>query len=343
MKYKKKDQFTLKEEYFCHTIGFVCTTLFILPFISIKKASDCYNILKLLNTYNYLWIIKIFLILWTILTFYLAFRILKQCFITNDNPISKIRSAPQGYVELEGIQHYLPKKSLLSPLTKTNCTWYAYLIEEKRDKSWCVVESGESDEQFLIIDTTGQCVIYPEGADIFPHIHKEWSDSVFTNLCPRRYTELLLTPNEYIYVSGVFCTLDNPKIKEQQEEVFKLIKEWKLDYPKLLQDFNIKVNQKGEIDPEDWEKVVKNAEQQISLKYSKNSENSENIKVVNTISKHGLMLDQPFIISALRKKDLLKKLYFKFVGYFMLFFVLTIPTFTVQTWYIDWFKLYCKM
>jgi|GEM_PF-6884927 len=340
MKHKKKDPYSLKEEYFCHIVGVICIILFIFPFLGNKTSHDCHNTWSFLNTTYYVWILKISLILWAVLSFYLAFVILKQYFITNDNPISKIHSAPQGYVELEGIQNYLPNKSLTSPLSNTSCTWYAYIVEEKRGRYWHEIESGESTENFLMTDTTGQCIIYPDGADIFPHTYKEWYDTPPGHWYKHRYVEQLLTPNEYIYVSGIFRTLDNPQIKEKQEEVFQLIKEWKQDYGKLLQNFDIKPNKDGEIEPNDWEKIVKSAEQQINSKYPNSLENP---KTVNTISNHGIMLDQPFIISGLRKKDLLKKLYFKFIFYIVLFFTLIVPIFTIQTWYLDWFKHYCNI
>lgn len=336
--------FRLKAEYFCHIIGGICFVLCILVFNS--KTKDYCHYLLFLKTNHYILITKTFFILWAIVSFHLAFVIFKKYLVIYNNPTSKINSAAQGYVEIQGIQHCLPNKNINAPLSGIDCTWYRYTIQEKkytfgsRWKQWVEIEKGESKENFMVVDTTGQCIIYPDEADIFPNSEKVWYDGSWALTSKYRYTEQLLIPNEYIYVCGMFSTVVDPRIKKKQEEVFKLIKEWKQNYPKLLEKFDIKVNKDGTIDPSVWERVVKGAEVEIDLRYPENDLNQ--VKSVNIISGKGLMLDEPFIISALQEKELLKKLQIKSCCYLVWSFVLIFPIFSIDSWYASWSQLICK-
>ena len=340
----KKGKFSLKEEWVFYIMLYSTFIALYLPF---KFSERHKNLDTVLFKENYhLWgkmVIVIALLLLTAVAFYLAFRILNQYLIVKNNPISKIRSAAQGYIEIEGIQAVLPGKTLLlSPLSKTPCTWYAYIIEELRRNSrggsyWAVKESGESKEHFMLVDTTGQCIICPEGADIFTSLYTVWIDEEDPRL---RYTERLLLPNVHAYITGVFRTLpgvsQNEDVIEKHKEVSALIKKWKQDYSVLLEKYD--TNKNGKLDEDEWRNVIKSAEQEINNQYPTptNSDGMvEEAGLVNIISKEGRMLDQPFLISNLRKSEVLKKFHAKFAFYLVVFFVSAIAACTPDTWYYD--------
>ncbi len=330
---KRRRAFALKEEYIFYTMLTISLLVMYLP-IEFSKRNKKVDFALFNSIYNSWgeWAIKAALVLLGIISFYLAFRILKQYFIINNNPLSKIRSAAQGYVEVEGVQAFLPGKSLCSPLTKTPCTWYAYMVEELsstgKGSHWVVKESGESSEHFMLVDTTGQCIISPDGADVFTRFYKVWIDPD-----NKRCTEQLLMPNEHVYVTGVFRTFSssdiNPESAEKNQKVLDLVKQWKQDYARLLQEFD--VNKDGNLDKDEWDNVVRAAEKQINGQYPDSS--SEDVVTVNIISKEGRKLDEPFIISDLRKKEILMKFHKKFVFYLVIFFVTIVAFCTVKTWY----------
>ena len=86
-----------------------------------------------------------------------------------DTPTARVRSAPQGYVELTGLS--LPYRgSVRAALTGLPCLWYRFKIEEKRgtgkSRRWVTVESGEADSPFLLDDGTGRCLVEPNGAEL---------------------------------------------------------------------------------------------------------------------------------------------------------------------------------
>ena len=119
-----------------------------------------------------------------LISLYGIFRNLHRYQIVKDTPTSRIVSAHQGYVELEGRGHLMQGTPIVSPLSKMQCLWYSYKIERRvkgdRDLSplrtdWEKVDSGISDNLFLLEDATGMCVVDPEGATIKPSFSKTWT------------------------------------------------------------------------------------------------------------------------------------------------------------------------
>ena len=100
-----------------------------------------------------------------------------------DTPTSRVRSAAQGLVELNGMLDAGGHEPLLSPLGKKPCLWYRFRVEEHRgrsdrDNQWRTVEQGVSGRPFLLRDPTGadgvgkvlnvgqQRLRYPKGCSV---------------------------------------------------------------------------------------------------------------------------------------------------------------------------------
>ncbi|MEY3183105.1 MAG: hypothetical protein RLZ35_1090 [Pseudomonadota bacterium] len=86
-------------------------------------------------------------------------------------PTSLIRSAAQGQVELNGIQHSSLVSPLKSPLTLTACTWYDYVIQKKeidtqQRVTWQTIYQQTSDTPILLRDKTGECWVFPSQATV---------------------------------------------------------------------------------------------------------------------------------------------------------------------------------
>ena len=94
-------------------------------------------------------------------------RRLRQVRRLTDAASSRIASAPQGTVEVQG--YAWPVKPLENPFELSNVVFYDFKIEEERksgnSSSWHVVFSDTSTQPFAIIDTTGFAIIYPQSAD----------------------------------------------------------------------------------------------------------------------------------------------------------------------------------
>ncbi|MGH8551406.1 MAG: GIDE domain-containing protein [Methylococcales bacterium] len=135
-----------------------------------------------------------------LLCFYCSFRALHQTRIIEDTPTSKIRSAAQGYTELEGLAELLEGEPIIAPLTGTRCVWYSFRVEERASdasgfgrvhflldgswtdllnwrhgaKGWSTIRKATSDAIFRLRDDTGFCIVDPEYAAVNPAVSYTW-------------------------------------------------------------------------------------------------------------------------------------------------------------------------
>ena len=201
-----------------------------------------------------------------------SFRALVKARTIEDVPTSKIRSAPQGYVELSGTASLDEGTELLfSPLTMTPCLWYHYKIEryQRRGKSshWSTVEQGTSERPFLLSDNTGRCLIDPRHADVTTNNRRRWrghhrrplggpgkSSSSLLSGGKYRYSEQSIAPEQWLYAIGQF-TSHHPDSPEQQARARAgaLLREWKQDRASLIRRFD--TDGDGEVDLAEWEQA----------------------------------------------------------------------------------------
>lgn len=180
-----------------------------------------------------------------------------------DTPTSKIASAAQGYVELNGRAKQAQDIPLLSKLTLLPCVWYRYIIEQRRsdDKGYDIVEQGTSDDTFLLDDGSGQCFVDPDYAEITTHHKQVWKKGDY------RYTEYRLSPLDTLYAIGEFTTLGGANSDlDFKGDLNALLAEWKRDKTSLHERFDL--NRNGQIDPEEWELAVLAAKREVAKQHS---------------------------------------------------------------------------
>jgi hypothetical protein len=254
---------------------------------------------------------------------YGIFRFFHRSRIIDDTPTSKIRSAHQGFVELEGQGRLMKGTPIISPLSQQQCLWYRYKIEKKvrehdighhsssshTNTSWETVDSGVSDNLFLLADETGICVIDPEGATVTPSFSKTWygdryypvtdihsaSAALSMNLGSTgnkyRFSEKRIDVGEDLYVLGRFKSIGGRREKlDKSGEVRELLAKWKKQPNFLLARFDD--NDDGEIDVDEWQKVMAAAEQEVEKSFTERLVQPE----VHTISKP-IDSRRPYIIS----------------------------------------------
>jgi hypothetical protein len=181
---------------------------------------------------------------------------LRRARLIEDIPASKIRSAPQGGVELSGLARPDPNGPLASPLSGTPCVWYRTRIEREGDRHrWQTVQSNTSQRPFQLDDNTGHCLIDPRGADISTVRHRRWREG------DHRYTESLLCEGDWLYLIGWFQSIHPPGPAAQAQQLSRqLLREWKEDQPALLARFD--ANGDNLIDGEEWERARSQAASQ---------------------------------------------------------------------------------
>ncbi len=220
------------------------------------------------------WVVWALLVVGALVAFYYAFRQWHRARIIEDAPTAKIRSAPQGYVELEGVGRMMAGEPIISPLTAKNCLWFRYKVERKetvhikdtRTTRWRVVEQGVSDALFLLEDETGQCVIDPDGAEVTPLDTLVWYGDTPRPMdvpllgrgrigfgASYRYTETFIMAGQPLYVLGQFQTIRAVDGYSSAEIARDLIRSWKSDQRLLLAHFD--TNRDGKVDAREWETV----------------------------------------------------------------------------------------
>lgn len=190
-----------------------------------------------------------------------------------DTPTSKIRSAAQGYIELEGIAQMLPGDPVISPLSGQQCCWWKYAVEHKqttysngrRTTRWSTVEAASSDDLFQLVDDTGDCVVDPDGARVIPNHRVRWygnarrpsrkpDKSPFFGFGSYRYTEQVVRIGSPLYALGWFRTQGGLSHSfDDRTAVRELLAEWKADQARLLREFD--TNGDGQIDMDEWAAV----------------------------------------------------------------------------------------
>ncbi len=178
-----------------------------------------------------------------------------------DTPTSNIATAAQGYVELSGRAQQPGGTPLVSRLTNLPCVWFRYEIYERSSNDrWSLEESGESDDPFVIKDTTGQCIVDPEGAEVVCSRKQTWTKDKY------RYTEWLLLPQERIYALGEFVSLGGANSElDLNADVGTLLAQWKTSQPELLKRFDL--SQDGALDVKEWELARRQARREVEAEH----------------------------------------------------------------------------
>lgn len=245
-----------------------------------------------------------------------------------DIPTSRVRSAAQGYVELEGHCELMDGPPILSPLTGSHCVWYQYSIEERRgsgkNRRWVKLESARSSDLFLLVDATGQCVIDPDGACVTAAVNEKWygpnrdSKPRTTGshwLIPGgryRFREARLHPGDPLYAIGLFETVGGAGSGTDHQNMLRgILREWKADSEMLLQRFDKDRN--GEIGLDEW-KAVRAAAWQEVLKHHAELQTAEPVHTLTAT--HDTR--RPYLLSALPQFDLVKRYQFYMFALFTL-------------------------
>ena len=171
---------------------------------------------------------------------------LKRLRMVRDTPTSRVASAAQGYVELIGRGRQIKEAPLLSKFTALPCLWYRYTVK-RRDSNdkWEIMDSGESQDCFLLRDDTGVCLVDPDQAEIITKHRDQWERDGY------QYTEWKLIEQDYLYVIGQFRTQGGSNLEfDTRAELNALLAEWKKDMPTLHARFDLDNN--GTLDMREW-------------------------------------------------------------------------------------------
>lgn len=255
-----------------------------------------------------------------------AFVYLKRRRVIEDMPTSLIRSAPQGYVELQGMADLMDGEPIHAPLSMKLCGWYKYKVEHrethysngKRTPRWVTVDQATSEDLFYLVDTSGHCAIDPEGAVVTPTHSNVWygtsripgryhdSDGVWWARVlgqvgkPYRYNEQRIEPGDPIYAIGHFTTHGGAGSRfDNNAAVGELLREYKRDQATILERFDD--NGDGQIDAKEWKKARVEAEREVAAGQKEGSGPPPVDVLGRTCDRR-----RPFVIAAGTEDDIIK-------------------------------------
>ena len=217
-----------------------------------------------------------------------------------DTPRSKIGSAAQGFVELQGKCEFYGDRVTQGFMHGPPCVWHRYSVGCAENET---SQSGQSDLPFVIRDETGTCVVNPDGAKIISSGRRSWSHG------GKYYRTHYIRHGAELYVFGEMrtngCSVTS---YNERSEFASVLRTWKQDQPWLLEEFDADKN--GEIDSDEWDNARARAEKIARDKF----EVKRVDRVENSIRKPSNGL--PMLISDQHPDTLTKK--FLLLGYFNL-------------------------
>jgi hypothetical protein len=113
-----------------------------------------------------------------------GFRLLQRRHLILNTPVSKIRSASMGMVELSGLA--VGPYTMVAPITGRACYFHRTMVwewkREGRSSKWVKVAAECKHVPFFLDDNTGKIMIDPRGADLDLHrdFQEQFCDSFFT-------------------------------------------------------------------------------------------------------------------------------------------------------------------
>ena len=129
-----------------------------------------------------------------------------------DTPVSKVRSASLGMVELNGLA--AGPYTIEAPITERDCFYYRTVAWEwkqsGKNKQWVKVAAESMHVPFFLDDNTGKVMVDPRGAELDLHrdFQQEFCDSFFT-------TKPEAPPNVFAFLSRHGVSTTN-KIKVEE-------------------------------------------------------------------------------------------------------------------------------
>ncbi|MCC6202023.1 MAG: hypothetical protein IT494_03350 [Gammaproteobacteria bacterium] len=268
--------------------------------------------------------IAIAALLGTIALFFAA-GALRRRFAITGTPTSLIRSAAQGYVEFEGHGELLDGEPIIAPLSQRHCTWFRYKIEQRRERvsggrresEWQVIEQGVSDALFQLVDSSGRCVVDPDGATVTPSVRRVWYGTSARPDGPNaprfsfgqryRFSEERMHSGDPLFAIGMFLTAGGAGAAlPNAAEIRDLIRLWKVNQEELLRRFDR--TRDGTIDATEWEAVRAAAIAEVTARSPATL--APAVDVLRASGDPG----RPFVLAAMSQEDLIRRLGWQALG-----------------------------
>ncbi len=217
-----------------------------------------------------------------------------------DTPKSKIGSAAQGFVELQGRCRFYGDRVTQGFMHGPPCVWHRYTII---GLFFPLIDTGESEMPFIISDDTGDCVVNASGARVLSSRKRSWFDGL------THFRTRYMRHGATVYVIGELKTNGcNKTYYSERTELANVLKTWKQDPAWLLEEFDADNN--GKLDYEEWENARSRAAVIARDKYE--VKRQDHVETAIRKPSNGM----PMLISDKSPTELARR--FRMLGYFNL-------------------------
>ena len=268
---------------------------------------------------------------------YYTFAAYRRFRFMDGTATSKIRSAPQGHVELKGLGEWLPDGAIRSPFSNSRCVWYHCTIDKRRRSgkrtTWTNISDDRSEHLFRLVDDTGECIVDPDDAHVIPESDRTWygnsteagkqgpgASLLGLGLGKYRFRERLIRPATQVYALGAFHTVySNPSDEFVAARVEALVKQWKIQPQRYLREFDLDRN--GKIQQQEWQAVRAGARREVLAEIAREQREHH-------VLSRPLDRKHPYILSAVPEESLVLrkkiKTYFAATAAFLIFSALVV-------------------
>lgn len=262
-----------------------------------------------------LWFIRPLILIGALLALGWFLHRVKHLHLVTATPTAKIRSAPQGYIEIKGRAMKMPGPDIIAPLSRQDCVWFAFrVLGHSQDQTLSTgLERGSSDALFWVEDETGRCIIDPDGAKVEPSQLDRWYGDTqrpeikafgwmydwFGRFHHRvEYLERRIHSGDELYVLGEFHSMDTERQQVLNQDISAILRSWKNDPQRMR---SLDKNKDGRIDNEEWQMARQSADR--AARHSRAERGAEDaVHILRKPQNSGL----PFIISTRSENKMIR-------------------------------------
>lgn len=190
----------------------------------------------------------------------LAFQHIRHGRLIEDTPTAKLRSAAQGYVEIQGHQNIFTQAVTCSPYSQDICTWYEVKLEQHvrsgKNSYWHTIDHRYCQNPIYVYDGTGECIVCPDPkTKIYTSFYRSWHGfspratkppknivmKILSWFGSYRFSERLLLPETPIYVIGMLATysLDNAAMLSKFGIYAEHLSQWQDEQVKVISSLDL--------------------------------------------------------------------------------------------------------
>lgn len=245
-------------------------------------------------------------------------RRLKEKRLIQNTPVSKVRSAAVGLIELAGVARR--RKEMNSPLSTVKCCCWNCEVQELRSDGrkayWHPISKLGTIDLFYLDDSTGRVLINPMGAQLHVmsytfHLNPETraflepaliqcginDKSLFGGTREIRIIERVIPEGERLFVMGQLVPMGE-HLEDRQARFNERLRAIKADPVKMAE---ADINHDGAIDAEEWDAFRHKQEEEFLKEEIARQANlpAEDLMLVKAPAKG------PFVISTESEKELI--------------------------------------